>query len=143
MNVLLDLNVVLDVILQRQPWLAEATAVWNAHHRGQIRAHLVATSLTNLFYIARRLIGRDDARRAVQTCLQTFPILGVDGPLLRQAEALPGTDFEDNVQLAAAVFHQLDAIVTRNPNDFAGSPLPVLTPAELLARLAQASQTPP
>jgi hypothetical protein len=68
--------------------------------------------------------------------LQTFPILGVDGVLLRQADALSGTDFEDNVQLAAAVSHQLDAIVTRNPNDFAGSPVLVLTPADLIARLA-------
>ncbi len=30
----------------------------------------------------------------------------------------------------------LDAIVTRNPADFAGAPLPVLSPAELLARLS-------
>jgi predicted nucleic acid-binding protein len=143
MNILLDLNVILDVILQRTPWLAEATAVWNAHHGGQIRAHLVATSLTNLFYIARRLIGQDEARRAVQTCLQTFPILAVDGPLLHQADALPGSDFEDNVQQAAAVFHRLDAIVTRDPRGFSGSVVPVLSPADLLARLAQASQPPP
>jgi len=29
----------------------------------------------------------------------------------------------------------LDAIVTRNPADFAAAPLPVLSPAELLTRL--------
>jgi hypothetical protein len=32
---------------------------------------------------------------------------------------------------------QLEAIVTRNPNDFAGSPVAVLTPRELLALLAK------
>jgi len=32
----------------------------------------------------------------------------------------------------------LDAIVTRNPKDFAGSPVPVLTPAELLALVPKA-----
>jgi hypothetical protein len=96
MNVLIDLNVVLDVILQRQPWFAEASLIWDANRRGQIQGHLVATSLTNLFYIARRILGSDEARRAVRNCLQSFAILTVDGPLLQQADALPGTDFEDN-----------------------------------------------
>jgi hypothetical protein len=32
---------------------------------------------------------------------------------------------------------RLDAIVTRNRKDFAGSPVPVLTPAKLLALLAR------
>jgi hypothetical protein len=137
MNVLLDLNIVLDVILQRQPWLAEATVIWDAHVQGRIRGHLVATSLTNLFYITRRLLGTGQARRAVQTCLQTFAVLPVDGPLLQQADALPGTDFEDNLQLAAAAAVPLDAIVSRDPRGFAGSPVTVLTPADLLARLAQ------
>jgi hypothetical protein len=34
---------------------------------------------------------------------------------------------------------RLDAIVTRNPKDFVGLPVPVLTPAELLALLAKAA----
>ena len=137
MNVLIDLNIVLDVILQRQPWVAEATVIWDANRQGRIKGHLVATSLTNLFYITRRILGRDEARRAVRTCIQGFAILAVDGPLLRQADALPGTDFEDNLQLAAAVASRLDAIVTRDPSGFAGSPVTVLTPADLVARLAQ------
>jgi predicted nucleic acid-binding protein len=143
MNVLIDLNIILDVILQRQPWLAEATAVWDAHHKGRVRGHLVATSLTNLFYIARRFVGGDDARLAVRDCLQTFPVLAVDGPLLRQADALAGTDFEDNVQLAAAIAFQLDAIVTRDPRGFAGAAVAVLSPAQLLARLAQGASPQP
>ena len=137
MNVLIDLNVVLDVILQRQPWLGQSQAIWDANCQGRIRGHLVATSLTNLFYIARRLVGRDDARLAVRTCLQSFLILPVDEVVLQHADALPGTDFEDNVQLAAAVSSHLDAIVTRDPQGFTGSPVPVLTPTDLLAQLAQ------
>ena len=75
----------------------------------------------------------------MRSCLQTFAILAVDGPLLQQADALPGTDFEDNLQLAAAAAIPLDAIVTRDPSGFAGSLVSVLTPADLLALLAQGS----
>ena len=45
---------------------------------------------------------------------------------------------EDNVSLACAMNARLDAIVTRDPRGFAGSPIPVLAPAELLALLAKA-----
>jgi hypothetical protein len=62
----------------------------------------------------------------------------VDRTALEMATALPGSDFEDNLHIACAAEARLDAIVTRNPKDFAGSPVPVLTPAELLALLATA-----
>jgi hypothetical protein len=45
------------------------------------------------------------------------------------------TDFEDAVQAEAAVALGLDAIVTRNGDDYAGSPLPVYAPTELLKLL--------
>ena len=51
---------------------------------------------------------------------------------------MAGSDLEDNVCLACALNARLDAIVTRNPKDFAASPVPVLTPAELLALLTKA-----
>ena len=55
MKVLLDLNVVLDVVLNRQPWADDAKQIWNAHMSGAIDGCLVATELTNLFYFWREL----------------------------------------------------------------------------------------
>jgi len=37
MNVLLDINLVLDVLLARQPWFADAAQVWDAHRNGPAR----------------------------------------------------------------------------------------------------------
>ena len=58
--------------------------------------------------------------------------------LLDAAERWRGIDFEDNLQIACAIEARLEAIVTRNSGDFAGAPVPILTPAELLALLAKA-----
>ena len=58
--------------------------------------------------------------------------------VLEMATTFPGSDFEDNLRIACAVEARLEAIVTRNPKDFAGSPIPILTPVELLALLAKA-----
>ena len=136
LNVLLDINVPLDVLLDRRPWVAEAQAIWAAHHDRRIRGHLAAHGLTNLYYIARRVIGSEEARKAVGLCLETFDVIAVGRDQLEMAHSLPGSDFEDNLVMACASFAKLDAIVTRDPKGFAGSPVLALPPGEFLARVA-------
>ena len=53
-------------------------------------------------------------------------------------DSMPGSDFEDNLQIAFAMEAGLDAIVTRDLKGFVGSPVAVMTPAELLARISKA-----
>ena len=65
-----------------------------------------------------------------------FGLFAVDAPLLQQARALAGADFEDNVQIACAMNAQLDLIVTRKPADFQHSPVRVLEPPQIVAYLA-------
>jgi predicted nucleic acid-binding protein len=141
MNVLIDINVPLDVFLAREPWLSNAQAVWAAHHRRAIVGHIAAHGLTNLFYIARRIVGFEKAREAVGLCLQTFEVIPVGRAELEHADSLGGNDIEDNLVLACAVGARLDAIVTRDPKGFPGSPIPVLSPAELLARLPRVEES--
>ncbi len=135
MNVLIDTNIVLDVLLKRQPWLAESQQIWQACDEGRMVGYLLASTLTDIFYIARKIIGREAAHQAIEVCLVTFAICPLDRTVLEQALLLAGPDFEDNVQVAAAVHIALDAIVTRNPDDFAHAPIPVFTPSALLAQL--------
>jgi predicted nucleic acid-binding protein len=136
-RVLLDTNVVLDALLSRTPWNAEADAIFEANRVGQIAAHLTATSLTDVFYVARRLSDRVRAWEAVGACLDQLYLLPVGLAELLAATAGAANDFEDNLQVACAVIARLDAIVTRDPRSFAGSPVPVLTPAELLAQISK------
>lgn len=78
----------------------------------------------------------------MRICLQALDILAVDAQTVGSADALPGADFEDNLQIAAAVQAKTDAIVTRDPAGFAASPISVLTPAGLL-QLISSQPTPP
>jgi predicted nucleic acid-binding protein len=134
MRVLLDTNILLDVLLDRAPWVTESSAVWEACDDGRLTGYIPASTLTDIFYIARRAVDAPTARLAVGLCLSAFEISSVDRQTLEQATALPGSDFEDNVQIACALIAGLDAIVTRNPGDFAAATIPVLTPADVLAR---------
>lgn len=135
MRVLLDTNVILDALLQRPPWHNEADAILQASARTCGCAATVL-SLATTFYVGRKIVGNESARIGIQKYLAAFTILRIDKQTLIDADGLPGGDFEDNIQIAAAVTATLDAIITRNVRDFAQSPVPAWEPAELLRRLA-------
>lgn len=137
MRVLLDTNVVLDVLLNREPWVKDSAAAWRASDAGRIVGHITATTLTDIFYVSRRLADVYLARKAVRTCLDAFEICSVDRGALESAETMSGNDFEDNLQIACAIIANIDAIVTRNKVDFEAGPIPVLSPPELMAQLNQ------
>ncbi|NIV40185.1 MAG: hypothetical protein GWN58_65510 [Anaerolineae bacterium] len=56
----------------------------------------------------------------------------VDHDVIEQALNLPYPDFEDAVQMMAAVRSGVQYMVTRNVRGYVGGPLPVLQPVELL-----------
>jgi len=95
MRVLFDTNIILDVLLDRKPWVEEASALWQARDEGRIIGYVVASVLTDIFYIARHLTDRETARTAVRICLEICP---VDREALEWAESLAGDDFECGAQ---------------------------------------------
>jgi predicted nucleic acid-binding protein len=133
---LLDTSVVLDLLLNRSPWAADAAILWEAHRQSKIRAWIAAFSLPTIFYIVRKQGGLPAARTAVQACLTTLDIAPTDQATLLAAQALAGLDFEDDLQIACGLHAGVDAIVSRDPRGFAGSPIPVLIPADVVASLS-------
>lgn len=132
---MLDTNVVLDALLTRAPWHVDADEIIEAVKTGRIDLAVSSLTVANLFYIGRKLVGFARARQDVRTCLTAFQILPIDAQTLAGADGLAGSDFEDNIQMAAAAAAQLDYIVTRNPTDFIGSPVRVVTPPQFLSLL--------
>ena len=135
LRALIDTNVVLDWLLDRKPWSDAARPLWDARDDGRVVAYLPASVLTDIFYIVRRQAGIPAAFAAVDRVFAAFGLFAVDASLLQQARALPGNDFEDNVQIACAVNAQLDLIVTRNLADFQHSPMPVIEPQRIVTYL--------
>jgi predicted nucleic acid-binding protein len=135
MRILLDTNIVLDVLLDRQPFVDDSRRVWDAADQGAFEACVAGFTLPTIHYICKRHAGRAAADDAVDTCLAAFEIAALYRECLVAARRFSGNDFEDNLQLASAVSDFIQGIVTRNPQDFPGSPIPVYSPAELLAIL--------
>jgi predicted nucleic acid-binding protein len=136
LRVLLDTNVVLDLLLRREPWVTEAQPLVEAQDAGRVIAYLPTSAVTDVFYISRRLVGIERAFEVVDRCLEDFELVPVDQAILEAARQLPGNDFEDNVQIACSQAVGLDLIVTRNVADFRLSPIPAIEPATIVGHLA-------
>lgn len=135
MKILLDTNVILDVLLPRPEWLEAAEGIWKATESKRLQTYVTANSLTDIYYVARKLSGATKALEAVDVCLSTFDIAAVDRATLERARQSPGQDFEDNLQLACSERLGLTAIVTREPSGFQDTALAVWSPSECLRRL--------
>ena len=134
MRVLLDTDVILDLLLDRAGF-AEHAALWEAHEQGRLEAYVSAITPVNVFYIARKLKGAETARQAVIELLATLRVCPLDQTTLEKALTLPFSDYEDAVQLASTLAYHLDALVTRNLEDYKNATLPVFSPSEFLVRL--------
>jgi predicted nucleic acid-binding protein len=135
-RLLLDVNVVLDVLLDRPPFATAASLVWSAVEEGRAVGLLSAHAVTTIHYLNAREVGPGGARDTTEALLSVFEVAAVDGSVLNAALALGWNDFEDAVTAAAARRARCEAVVTRNPRDFKGSPVRVLAPAEAAAWLA-------
>lgn len=134
-RILLDVNVVLDVLLERAPFADMSSEVWAVVERGEAEGLLSAHALTTLHYLNAKAVGGRMARETTDALLSVFDVAGVDDAVLHTALSLNWTHFEDAVTAAAAKRAKCDAVVTRNPADFKGSAVRVLTPSEAVAWL--------
>jgi len=126
-RILLDTNIVLDVLLDRQPHAKASTAVWTAVETGVADGMLAAHTVTTVHYLVRKELGGTEAKRVVISILKVFGIAAVDAAVVQEALQLPFSDFEDAVTAAAARFAGCECIVTRDPKGFRGSPVRSMT----------------
>lgn len=135
MKILLDTNVIVDVALEREPFFPDSDRVLSFVEQGQVEGYISGATFSDLFYIIRRSKGRD-SKLAFLRQLATFcQVATVDRSVISMALNANFKDFEDAIQYSTAVINQLDAIVTRNQQDFPVTTPRILTPAQLIQEL--------
>jgi predicted nucleic acid-binding protein len=131
MRILIDTNVVLDFLQEREPFVEDAARLFERIDAGEIQGFIAATTITNIYYIVRRAAGVNVAEKAIIQVLTDLHICPVERTILEQAIALNFRDFEDAVQYACGIAHGVDAIITRDASGFVGAVIPVMSPKEL------------
>lgn len=133
LRVLIDTNILLDVVLARAPWEADATALLDRAARGEIEGFVAAHAVTTLYYLVERARSRSVALSAISDLLTIVDVAAVDRDDIQRALTLGLKDFEDAVQVAAALGVGADYLVTRDAKDFRTAPIEVRIPGEVLA----------
>lgn len=135
MRVLLDNDVVLDFLTARQPFFTEAERIFQHLDSGKIECFVSTITPVNVFYIVRKLSGKDIALQTVKDLLKAVQVCQTNFRILQDATVSTITDYEDAVQHESAIAENLDAIITRNTKDFANSTIQIYSPQEFLAIL--------
>ncbi len=131
-RVLIDTDVNLDFILQRQPFFVEASEIFTRLGNGEFIGYVSAVTPINVAYFTRKTKGISGAIQAVRDLQIAVKIIEINNATITNALVSPISDFEDAVQHECAVKENLDAIVTRNLKDFKNSTIKVYSPAEFL-----------
>ncbi len=141
MKLLIDTNVVLDLLLKREPFYQDAAEVLKLAQRDGIQEYVSASAVTDIYYIAHKML-RDSAavRALLQKLLMVVSVAAVSQREIFHALELPWSDFEDCVQYSVAFINEMDGLVTRNPGDYKESNIPVWQPSQLLQRFSVGNQ---
>lgn len=132
MRVLFDTNVILDVLLEREPFVNDALYLLAKVERAEITGFICATTVTTIYYLVNKALGKKEADRHIKTLLSVFEIAPVNRAVLEEALNLEFSDFEDAVLYSSALTVGADCIVTKNRADFRKAKIPVYTPDELV-----------
>ncbi|WP_375328225.1 type II toxin-antitoxin system VapC family toxin [Microcystis sp. BLCC-F210] len=135
MKVLLDTNIIIDIALERQPYFTNSETVLAFVEQGQIEGYISASTISDLYYLIRKQKGRDLTIEFLQEILTFCQIATVNQAAIRMAFTTNFQDFEDSIQYSSALVNQLDAIITRNPQDFPIVTPRIITPEQLIAEL--------
>ena len=134
MRILIDTNVVLDLLLAREPFVHDAARIFANVERGEIEGLLCATTLTTVDYLLGQTLSKRETRRAIRALLNLFGITPVNRIVLAAATDSSMLDFEDAVLAQSANHSSVKRIVTRNTSDFPESPIVAVDPSEFLAQ---------
>jgi predicted nucleic acid-binding protein len=131
-KILVDLNVILDVLLERNGFIASRKILELSERNSNelyISAHLVTTFA---YLLESSNIPRTQIRIHIKWLIETFNIVTVDNIILKNALKSRIKDYEDAVIEQTAILCSATTIITRNVKDFSSSTVPALLPEKYL-----------
>ncbi len=136
MKIMCDTNVIIDVLLEREPFIEDSYKVLKLCEEHKIDGFVSASSVTDIYYLVRKYTHNTDmAYKAVGKLLEIAKVCGVTNNDILIAFQKKAKDFEDCLVATCAKSIHCDYIVTRNKRDFEGFDIPAFTPTEVLLQI--------
>ena len=133
MTVLLDTNIIMDALQERQPFDIQAKEILKRGQNGDLACLFTANAATDIFYLYSRARDVKSAKVALEFLLKHYGVISVTHEDCINALSIPIDDFEDALAVSCAQKANVDYIVTRD-DKLLGCDLTVkvTTPTKLL-----------
>ena len=132
-TIFIDTDVVLDFLLDREPFSTFASVVFSQSEANQIKAYISPLTISNCYYILRKLASHNKVIKNLQKLLLITNITTISKQDVVLALNSAFTDLEDALQHFSAISHtKVDVIITRNLKDYKNSEVPIMTPETYL-----------
>lgn len=129
----LDSDVILDFLLNRDPFNFSADEIFANSYNKKIQLFLSSLTVANIHYLLRKQYGNDGALNKITELLSLCKILSVSEKEIFAAMKSGFPDFEDAIQYFTALQNpDIKGIITRNISDYKKSTLPIFTPENFL-----------
>ena len=137
MKVLIDTNIIMDVLANREGFAEPASQLFKLCEVGKVQGYVYALSIANIVYIMRKELDRSQIEEVISKLASIFTIADMKADDLKKAAVQPIDDYEDALQSVCAGRVKADFIVTRNLKDFKNSKVMAIKPSELIERLSE------
>ncbi len=136
MKIMCDTNVIIDVLLEREPFIEDSYKILKLCEERKINGFVSASSVTDIYYLVRKYTNSTDlAYKTVGKLLEIVKVCSVTNNDVLIAFQKRAKDFEDCLVATCAKSIHCDYIATRNKKDFEGFGIPVFTPTEILSQI--------
>ncbi len=136
MKLMIDTNIILDVLLQRESFFENSKAILSLCENRKIQGFVSASTITDIFYLTRKSLGSvDETYKVINSILNIVKVLTVTNDDVIKAFHFKAKDFEDCLLATCAKSNKCDGIVTRNKNDFMNFDIALYSPEEILKLL--------
>jgi len=135
-NILTDSDVILDSLLNRQPFSSNSSKVLALCESKQINGFVTGLMIANIYYLLKKEHNSQRILEAIKQLLTFLDVLVIDKNIILQSIDSEFGDFEDALQnYSAENYGSINAIITRNIKDYKKSSLSILTPEMFLKTL--------
>ena len=134
MNVLIDGNIILDVLQNREPHIEASSKVWKLCETNLVNGYVSALTFADMVYVMRKELTPAKIYEVLKKLALIFHFTELSISDMEKAAGMMWKDYEDAVQAATAERIRATAIITRSNKDYQQSKIPAFTPAEFLER---------
>ena len=133
MTVVLDTNIIMDALQERQPFDVEAKEILKCSQNGELTCLFTANAATDIFYLYSKARGLRSANIALNFLLMQYSVVSVTHEDCSNALSLTVDDFKDALVAVCAQKANADYIITRDDKFLKSvSPVKLITPKTLI-----------